>query len=143
LPIEPRVSLVTLGVADLARARAFNETGLGWPASPASQGDIVFFALGGVALALFPRAALAADAQVSARGQGFAGVTLAHNVRRREEVEAALAQAVAAGGRLVKPAQVAEWGGFSGYFADPDGHLWEVCWNPFLPLDARGALVLL
>lgn len=142
LPIEPRLSLVTLGVADLGRARAFYETGLGWTASAASQGDVVFFALGGVALALFPRAALAADAQVSAQGEGFAGVTLAHNVRRREEVAAALARAVAAGGRLVKPAQEAEWGGFSGYFADPDGHLWEVCWNPFFPLGEGGALVL-
>ena len=142
MPIEPRLSLVTLGVADLPRARAFYEQGLGWPASPASQGDVVFFALGGVALALFPRAALAADAQVSARGEGFAGVTLAHNVRERDEVEIVLAQAVGAGGRLVKRAQEAEWGGVSGYFADPDGHLWEVCWNPFLPLDERGALVL-
>lgn len=142
MSVEPRLSLVTLGVADLARARAFYETGLGWAASAASQGDVVFFALGGVALALFPRAALAADAGVAADGQGFAGTTLAHNARRREEVEAVLAQAVAAGGRLVKPAQEAEWGGFSGYFADPDGHLWEVCWNPFFPLDAAGALVL-
>lgn len=77
-----------------------------------------------------------------AQGAGFSGVTLAHNVGARAEVEIVLAAAVAAGARLVKPAQVAEWGGFSGYFADPDGHLWEVCWNPFFPLDERGALVL-
>ena len=139
---EPRLSLVTLGVADLARARPVYESGLGWPVSPASQGDVVFFTLGGVALALYPRAALAADAGVSAQGEGFAGMTLAHNVRRREEVEAILAAAVAAGARLVKPARDADWGGVSGYFADPDGHLWEVCWNPFFPIDARGALVL-
>jgi hypothetical protein len=142
MPVEPRLSLVTLGVADLARSRAFYETGLGWPASAASQGDVVFFPLGGGVLALFPRAALAADAAVEAQGSGFRGVTLAHNVRGEGEVETVLAAAVAAGARLVKPAQTAEWGGFSGYFADPDGHLWEVCWNPFFPLDARGALVL-
>lgn len=142
MSVEPRLSLVTLGVADLARSRAFYEAGLGWPASAASQGDVAFFALGGVALALFPRAALAADAGVGAQGSGFRGVTLAHNVRDKAEVEAVMSAALAAGARLVKPAQAAEWGGVSGYFADPDGHLWEVCWNPFFPFDARGALVL-
>ena len=102
----------------------------------------MFFQLCGVALALFPRAALAADATVAPEGGGFSGVTLAHNVADKAEVDAVLRAAVGAGARLVKPAQQAEWGGFSGYFADPDGHLWEVCWNPFFPLDARGALVL-
>lgn len=142
MTVKPRLSLVTLGVHDLARARAFYETGLGWPASAASQGDVVFFQLGGVALALFPRAALAADATVAPEGGGFSGVTLAHNVADKAEVDAVLRAAVGAGARLVKPAREAEWGGFSGYFADPDGHLWEVCWNPFFPFDARGALVL-
>ncbi|MBV1704445.1 MAG: VOC family protein [Hyphomicrobiales bacterium] len=138
----PRLNIVTLGVADLARARAFYEDGLGWPVSPASQGDIVFIQLGAVVLSLHPRAALAADATVSDKGAGFAGITLAHNVRDKADVAAVLRAAEAAGGRIVKPAQDAHWGGHSGYFADPDGHLWEVAWNPFIPLDADGALRL-
>lgn len=142
MSIEPRLSLVTLGVRDLAAARRFYEQGLGWPVSPASQGDIVFLAAGGVVLALHPRAALAADAGVEAQGAGFSGVTLAHNVASREAVDAALATARAAGGRIVKPAQAASWGGYSGTFADPDGHLWEVAYNPFFPLDEKGAIVL-
>ncbi len=139
--MEPRVSIVTLGVANLARARAFYEA-LGFRASSASQGDIVFFQAGGVALALYPRAALAEDAAVGAAGVGFRGVTIAHNVRAKEDVSAVLAEAQAAGGQVVKPAQDVFWGGHSGYFADPDGHLWEVAWNPFLPLEEDGALKL-
>src|SRR5436305_3259677 len=84
---EPRVSLLTLGVADLARARAFYEDGLGFRASPASQGDVVFFPLGGLALALFPRAALAGDAGIAAEGAGFRGIALAHNVRQPDDVD--------------------------------------------------------
>ncbi len=139
--MEARVSLITLGVADLARSRAFYER-LGLVASSASQGDIVLFQAGALALALYPRAALAEDAQVAVEGAGFAGLTLAHNVREKAEVASVLAEAEAAGGRILKPAQDVFWGGHSGYFADPDGHLWEVAWNPFLPLDQDGALKL-
>ncbi len=139
--MEPRVSLVTLGVADLARSRAFYEA-LGFSASTVSQGDIVFFQAGGLALALYPRAALAEDATVDDHGFGFRGVSLAHNVRAKAEVATVLAEAEAAGGRIVKPAQDVFWGGHSGYFADPDGHLWEVAWNPHIPLAADGALKL-
>jgi hypothetical protein len=147
MSIEPRLSLVTLGVRDLAAARRFYEQGLGWPVSSASQGDVVFLAAGGVVLALFPRTALARDAGLPADAAreaeaGFSGVTLAQNVASPEAVTAALEIAQAAGGRIVKTAQTAEWGGFSGYFADPDGHLWEVAYNPFFPLDAKGAIVL-
>lgn len=139
--MEARVSIVTLGVEELARSRAFYER-LGFRASAASQGDIVFFAAGALVLALYPRAALAEDATVPAEGSGFRGLTLAHNVRARDEVAKVLAEAEGAGGRVVKPAQDVFWGGHSGYFADPDGHLWEVAWNPFLPVGEDGALVL-
>jgi uncharacterized protein len=139
--MEPRISLITLGVADLARARAFYEA-LGFRASSASQGDIVFFQAGSMALALYPRAALAGDAQVAPEGAGFRGQAMAHNVRERAQVALVLAEAAAAGGVVVKPAQDVFWGGHSGYFADPDGHLWEVAWNPFLQLAEDGALRL-
>lgn len=139
--MEPRLSLVTLGVADLARARAFYER-MGFVASPASNDNVAFFKAGGVVLALFGRTALAHDAGVADTPSGFSGVTLAHNVRSESEVDTVLAAAVVAGGRLVQPARRVFWGGFSGYFADPDGHLWEVAHNPFFPLDAQGAVAL-
>jgi catechol 2,3-dioxygenase-like lactoylglutathione lyase family enzyme len=135
--MQQRLSLVSLGVGDLAAARGFYAR-LGWREAAASHADIAFFDLGGFALALFARDALAADAGVDADGRGFAGVTLAHNVATPRAVDATLAEAVAAGGRLVKPAEATAWGGYSGYFADPDGHLWEVAHNPFALLDAAG-----
>ncbi|MES1156325.1 MAG: VOC family protein [Alphaproteobacteria bacterium] len=138
--MEPRVSLITLGVADLARSRAFYEK-LGFPVAVA-QGDFVAFRAGGAALALFPRHELAKDACVPEEGEGFAGVTLAHNVREKHEVATVLAEAEAAGARILKPAQDVFWGGHSGYFADPDEHLWEVAWNPFFPLDENGQITL-
>ncbi|HXT09500.1 MAG TPA: VOC family protein [Roseiarcus sp.] len=138
---EPRVSLITLGVADLARARAFYETGLGWRASPASQDEVAFFQLGGLALALFQRSSLAEDAGVAAGG-GFAGIALAHNVRQPADVDRLLALAQAAGARITRGAETKPWGGRSGYFADPDGHLWEIAWNPHFGLAADGALRL-
>jgi len=140
--MEPRLTLVTLGVADLARARAFYCDRLGWPASAASTDGIVFIDCGGVVLGLYPRDELAADARLAPEGQGFSGVALAHNVREREDVDRVLAEAAAAGARLLKPAEEAFWGGYSGYFADPDGHAWEVAWNPFMPLDADGRMTL-
>lgn len=101
---------------------------------------VVFFQLGGIALALFGRADLAKDAGVPDSAPGFSGVSLAHNVRDKAEADAVIAHAVKSGGLLVKPAHDTFWGGYSGYFADPDGHLWEVAWNPFFPLDAKGAI---
>jgi catechol 2,3-dioxygenase-like lactoylglutathione lyase family enzyme len=142
MKIEPRISIITLGVSDIEKARRFYKTGLGWTPSSASQRDIVFFALGGIVLALYPRALLAEDAAVAASGSGFRGVTLAYNVRDREEVAAVLRIAEAAGGTIVKPAQEVFWGGHSGYFADLDGHLWEVAWNPHFRLNKRGKIVL-
>lgn len=139
--MQPRISLVTLGVADVARARAFYER-LGWVASGHSTPDVAFFQGGGMVLSLYGRAALAADAGVADGPAVFSGIALAWNGRSPAEVDDVLARAVAAGGRLVKPAQEAFWGGYSGYFADLDGHLWEVAWNPGFPLDADGSVRL-
>lgn len=128
--MQPRISMIALGVADLARARAFYEEGLGLPAID-SPPSVVFFKLNGTWLSLSERAALAADAGVPAEGSGYAGINLAHNVASEREVDATLKAAVAAGATLVKAATRADWGGYHGYFADPDGHLWEVAYNPY------------
>ena len=127
--MEPRISIITLGVADLAASVRFYRDGLGLPMREGGDG-IAFFETKGTWLALFPREALAADATVPADGSGFRGLTLAHNVRSREEVDALLREAEAAGASVIKPARDTDWGGYSGYFSDPDGYLWEVAWNP-------------
>jgi catechol 2,3-dioxygenase-like lactoylglutathione lyase family enzyme len=139
--MQPRISLVTLGVDDVARARAFYER-LGWAASARSTAEVAFFQAGGSVVALWARASLAADAGVADAGPGFRGVALAWNGRSRAEVDAVLALAAAAGARITRPAAEADWGGYSGYFADPDGHAWEVAWNPGFPLDDEGAVRL-
>jgi predicted lactoylglutathione lyase len=139
--MEQRVSIITLGVSDLQRSQIFYER-LGWQPSPASNEAIVFFQTGGMALALYPWDELAKDANVPPDGHGFNGITLAYNTRSREEADAVLAQARAAGGKLVKPAQNASWGGYSGYFSDPDGFLWEVAWNPFFKIAEDGTIRL-
>ena len=136
-----RLSLVTLGVQDLARARAFYEA-IGLKAAAASQGDVVFFKMAGLVLSLYPRSLLAEDAQVSAEGSGFSGISLARNLDSPADVDAAIAEAVAAGATLVKAGQPVFWGGYSGYFADPDGHLWEVAHNPYMPFDDRNIPIL-
>lgn len=128
--MDPRISIVTLGVSDLPRSVRFYRDGLGLPLREGSGDVIAFFETKGTWLALFPRSALAADATVPSEGSGFPGFTLAHNVRSREEVDDLLNQAVAAGATVVKPARDTDWGGYSGYFSDPDGYLWEVAWNP-------------
>jgi catechol 2,3-dioxygenase-like lactoylglutathione lyase family enzyme len=127
--MEPRISLITLGVADLDRSIAFYRDGLGLPLRDGPSG-IAFFETAATWLALFPRDSLAEDAKVSAEGSGFRGFTLAHNVRSREEVDRTLEEALASGATVVKPATEASWGGYSGYFSDPEGFLWEVAWNP-------------
>jgi catechol 2,3-dioxygenase-like lactoylglutathione lyase family enzyme len=131
------ISFVTLGVTDLERSRRFYQA-LGWQESSASQKAVAFFQAGSVAFALFGRAALAEDAGVPPGGSGFPAFTLAHNVASETDVDTTLTEAVAAGGRLVLAGERAPWGGFRGYFADPDGFLWEVCHNPFIPLDEQG-----
>ncbi len=137
--MEQRVSIITLGVSDLTRSREFYER-LGWRRSMAKSEGIVFFQAGGMALALYPRDELAKDASVEAEGEGFRGFTLAYNVRSREEVDSILAAAQRSGGEIRKPAQDAFWGGYSGYFSDPDGFLWEVAWNPFFSIETNGAI---
>ncbi|MCK9585786.1 VOC family protein [Methanothrix soehngenii] len=139
--MEARLNIVTLGVRDLDKAIRFYRDGLGWPMSSISAGDFAIFKLStGTALALFPRKLLASDANVMDPG-GFGGITLAHNVATREEVDLVLSQAIQSGGSILKPAQAPEWGGYSGYFADPDGHPWEIAWNPHFELE-QGCLVL-
>ena len=139
--MEPRVSLITLGVADIARSRAFYER-LGFAASSVGGGQIVFLQAGPLALCLWTRAELAEDTGVADAPVSFRGVAMAHNVRAREEVDEVLAEAERAGATVTKPAHDADWGGRCGYFADPDGHLWEVAWNPHFPLCVDGALTL-
>lgn len=129
--MEPRISIITLGVSDLQRSIEFYRDGLGLPLDDREpESDIAFFSFGGMKLALYPRELLAEDATVSPEDSGFSGITLAHNVRSADAVDAQLEEAVDAGAKLVKLGQDVFWGGYSGYFADPDGHLWEVAWNP-------------
>ena len=129
--MEPRISIITLGVADLARSVEFYRDGLGLVLYDENTESIAFFQNKGTWLALYPREALAADVGIPTQGSGFSGVTLAHNLRSKEEVDELLEVAVTAGATLVKPAQDTFWGGYSGYFSDPDGYLWEIAWNPF------------
>lgn len=130
ISMEPRISIITLAVADLPRSVEFYRDGLGLPLADENTESIAFFRNRGTWLALYPRQALADDVGIAPEGSGFPGVTLAHNVRTQEEVDALLEVAVAAGATLVKPAQDTFWGGYSGYFADPEGYLWEIAWNP-------------
>ena len=127
--MEQRLSLVTLGVADLARAQAFYEA-LGWRGQQPSD-DVVFFQAGGMVVALWGREQLAEDS-VTADGGGWGGITLAHNVDSSDDVDAVMRQARAAGAHIVKEARATVYGGYAGYFQDPDGHLWEVAFNPGL-----------
>ena len=131
--MQPRLTIVTLGVSDLERSISFYGDGLGLPKDPGPSG-IAFFRMGETRLALYPAAALAADANIKAKTEGFAGFTLAHNVESKELVDHVLMEAIRAGARLARPAAEADWGGYSGYFSDPDGFLWEVAWNPHLSL---------
>ncbi|HEY2299635.1 MAG TPA: VOC family protein [Jatrophihabitans sp.] len=143
MPVKPAISLVTLGVQDVAASTRFYEA-LGFPLSSGSvPGEVSFFRTAGGLLGLYGADDLADDAQLPrASSEGFRGFTLAINLASAQEVDAAIAAAEAAGARLIKPAQPTEWGGYHAYFADPDGHAWEVAHNPFWPLDDRGLPVL-
>ena len=131
--MKPRISLITLGVTDLARARRFYVDGLGLPVRDGGDENVVFIQMGSQVLGLWGRESLAEDAGVAAEGGGFRAFTLAHNVESKEEVDAVLRQAVEAGATLLKPGADAFWGGYTGHFSDPDGFVWEVAWNPFMP----------
>ncbi|MBS0243083.1 MAG: VOC family protein [Proteobacteria bacterium] len=138
---SPHISLVTLGVADIGRARRFYEA-LGLRRAGFDNDGVAFYDMGGTALGLFPRANLAADAGILDDGQGFRAVTLAWNQPSEADVDRAIAHAIASGAELVKPAEKVFWGGYSGYIADPDGHLWEIAHNPHWPLRDSGAMEL-
>lgn len=141
MSLDPRISLITLGVEDVARATAFYER-LGWKKSSASQESVTFIQLKGTVLGLFSRQSLAEDAHVENTPGGFSGITLAHNVTSERGVDAVYKFALSCGATPVKAPEKVFWGGYSGYFADPDGHLWEIAHNPFFPLDKEGHVVL-
>ena len=128
--MKPRISMITLGVNDLERSVKFYKEGLGFPKMD-SPPEVAFFTLNGSWLGLYGHDALAIDASVSPEGSGFNGFTLAHNVASETEVDILIEQALSAGAILSKAAQKTFWGGYSGYFKDPDGYLWEVAYNPF------------
>ncbi|SFN60964.1 VOC family protein [Marinobacter pelagius] len=128
--MKPRISMITLGVSDLQRSIEFYEKGLGFPRMDSPPG-VAFFTLNGTWLGLYGRDALAEDALVDGAPGGFAGFSLAHNVISEREVDQVMAQAISAGAVVTKPAQKTDWGGYAGYFSDPDGYLWEVAHNPF------------
>lgn len=132
--MKAKISIITLGVADLEVSRKFYEEGLGLTPREESQDEIVFYDMGGVWLSLYPKDKLAEDVNVSSEGNGFSGVTIAHNEPSKEGVDAVIAEAVAAGAKIIKKPQEVFWGGYSGYFKDLDGHLWEVAYNPFTDL---------
>ena len=142
--MKPKIGIITLGVSDLKRSLAFYRDGLGFPTHEYKEdAGIVFFKLEGTWLALYPRDELVKDLgkdaekaglNISSDPAGFSGVTLAHNEKTKEEVDATVQLAVKAGAKLVKQPQEVFWGGYSGYFSDPDGHLWEVAYNPFMDL---------
>lgn len=144
--MEQRLTMVTLGVRDLARSRRFYEEGLGWTLGGGVEGNVAFYQLGGILLGLYGLEALAEDAQLALPdlqpARNFGGITLAYNVRDRAAVDATLTEAEAAGATLLKPGQEVFWGGYSGYFADPDGHPWEVAHNPFWTLQPDGSVSL-
>ncbi len=137
----PRITVITLGVANLVRATKFYEAVLATPPDTSNDG-VTFFELPGVWLSLFPREHLAKDISPNANPApgGFSGVTLAHNVRRKEDVAAILERAKSAGARIEKEAQDTFWGGYGGYFSDPDGHYWEVVWGPMFEFTDAGEL---
>ncbi|HMJ12247.1 MAG TPA: VOC family protein [Polyangiaceae bacterium] len=135
--MEKRLGTITLGVNDLARARRFYEEGLGW-SRDGGEDDIAFYQLGGIVLGLYERPKLARDAGVADDGAGFRAVTIAYCARSREEVDRVLEAAQRAGGALRVQARDTFWGGYAGYFADPDEHLWEVAYNPHLTITDRG-----
>ena len=141
--MKPRIIIITLGVADLPRAIRFYRDGLGFPTDAKDDASIAFFMTAGVRLALYPQKTLAEDisTNIELSPKGFGGITLAHNVDKKEEVAEVLALAQKVGGKIVKPAQDVFWGGHSGYFADLDGYYWEVAWAPMCSFDQTGALV--
>ena len=140
--MNSHLHLVTLGVADLDRARKFYTKTLGWAPSKASNDSVVFIQAGGVVLSLYPRVALAEDASLPPDGTGFGGVAFAYNTRSEREVDEIISELTSKGVNILKPPQKAFWGGYHAYFADPDGNPWEVAFNPYFSFDNSGNLAL-
>ncbi|MCG8474244.1 MAG: VOC family protein [Cytophagales bacterium] len=139
--MEQRLTIVGLGVSDLKTSNDFYEKMMGWKKLPSSNESISFFQLNGILLSLYSREKLAEDANVSPIGSGFRAVSLAYNTRSASEVDDIIQELENKGVRVVKRPQEVFWGGYSSYIADPDGHLWEIAYNPFLPLDEEGNVV--
>ncbi|HEY1113632.1 MAG TPA: VOC family protein [Chitinophagaceae bacterium] len=139
--MDQRLTLITLGVSNLQTSIDFYEKKFGWQRTAASNGDIVFFQLNGIQLALFPRESLAEDAHVASGGTGFRGFTLAYNTRSEAEVDAVVNHLRGQGVTVVKEPQKVFWGGYSSYVSDPDGNLWEIAYNPYLPMDEKGNVI--
>ena len=136
--MEQRITLITIGVRNLQRAKDFYLNVFGWTPTEASTDGIVFFQLNGIQLALFPQESLADDAGVDPQGSGFRKYALAHNVRSELEVDELVAQLEEKGAHVLKRPEKVFWGGYSGYIADPDDNLWEIAYNPYLPMDDLG-----
>lgn len=140
--MEQRLTLITLGVRNLQRSRDFYQNIFGWQPMESSNESIVFYQLNGIQLALFPQESLADDAGVEADGKGFRGFSLAYNVRSEKEVDKLVASLEAKGVTVLKQPQKVFWGGYSSYITDPDNNLWEIAYNPFLPVDEKGNVEL-
>jgi len=140
--MRPKINIITLGVRDFHASLKFYKDGLGWSTSSASNDNIAFFPLGGIVLALYPRQALADDAKLNSEGTGFSAITLAYNAKSFDEVNEVMQLVEKLGAKIVKKPENVFWGGYSGYFADPDGHLWEVAYNPHFGFDDNENLVL-
>ena len=140
--MEQRISVVTLGVADLEKSRDFYEKGLGWKVSGDEGGSIYFFQVGGSVFGLYPKSSLAKEAPFLPQSDGFGGITLAYNTRDKKEVDDTLKIAERSGAKILKSAEEVFWGGYSGYFADLDGYPWEIAYNPFWKLDDKGNIIL-
>lgn len=130
--MEPRITIVTLGVTDLRKSYDFYSKIVGFPSEKGLENEIVFFNLSHMLLSLYPRDKLAEDACVPNDGHGFSGITLAHNVKTREDVDRIIENLRQFGVKITKEPQATFWGGYDAYFQDPDGYLWEVAWNPFI-----------
>jgi len=139
--MKQHLHIITLGVRDFELSRKFYSETLGWKISRPQEG-IAFFQVGGVVLALYPREMLAEDAVISPEGSGFSDFTLAYNAQSESEVDAIIADLKSKGVKIIKEPQKVFWGGYSSYFADPDGYRWEVAYNPFFPFDEQGNLRL-
>jgi uncharacterized protein len=140
--MRQKLTLITLGVKDIQRSLDFYENGLGWKRSSASMDDMILFPLGGIVLGLHPRQMLADDAQVNDETTGFSAICLAYNAYSEKEVDEIMATVKQLKATILKPAQKVYWGGYSGYFKDPDGHIIEIAYNPFWKLDDNGNLTL-